>query len=123
MHYWSINKNASEADVQATIDFVNWMVSSAEGKAHMVNDLGNTAPFTTFTDDEKPSDPLAKSMLASMESGKTSVSWVFTVFPSQAFKDDFGSALGEYCGGSLSWEEVVNTVKTRWAEEKAAIAE
>lgn len=122
-NYWSINSNASEADIKATIDFVNWMVSSAEGKAHMVNDLGNTAPFTTFTDDEKPSDPLAKSMLASMESGKTSVSWVFTVFPSQAFKDDFGSALGEYCNGSMTWDDVVNTFVTRWAEEKAATAQ
>ena len=51
-NYWSINSNASEADIQATKDFVNWMISSAEGKAHMVNDLGNTAPFTTFSDDE-----------------------------------------------------------------------
>ena len=122
-NYWSINSQASAADIQATKDFVNWMISSAEGKAHMVNDLGNTAPFTTFSDDEKPSDPLAKSMLASMESGKTAVSWAFTVFPSQAFKDDFGSALGEYCNGSMTWDDVVNTFVTRWAEEKAATAQ
>lgn len=122
-NFWSINSKASEADIQATKDFVTWLISSDEGKAHMVNDLGNTAPFTTFADDEKPTDPLAKSMLASMESGKTSVSWVFTAFPSQAFKDDFGSALGEYCNGSMTWDDVVNTVVTRWAEEKAATAE
>lgn len=119
-NFWSINKNASPADIQATKDFVNWMISTDAGKDYMVNKLGNSAPFSTFTDAEKPDDPLAKSMFASMESGKKAVSWMFTIFPSQAFKDDFGAALGEYCAGNMSWDDVKNVFITRWAEEKSA---
>ena len=99
------------------------MISSDAGKDYMVNSLGNAAPFSTFGDDEKPQDPLAKEMYAYMEGGKTAVSWNFTIFPSQDFKDDFGAALLEYCNGNMTWEDVANTVVTRWAEEKAATAQ
>ena len=120
-NFWCVNSQASDADKQATLDFVNWMISSEKGKDYMVNTLGNAAPFTTFTDAEKPSDPLAQEMYRYMESGKTSVSWNFTTFPSQQFKDDFGAALLEYCNGNMTWEDVSALVVTNWAEEKAAI--
>ncbi len=105
-NFWCINSQADAADIKATEDFVAWLISSDEGKNIMVNTLGNAAPFSTFTDAEKPSDPLAKEMYASMESGKTSVSWNFTIFPSQDFKDDFGAALLEYCNGNMEWDAV-----------------
>lgn len=119
-NFFSINSQASEADQKASIDFVNWLISSETGKDYMVNKLGNTAPFTTFADDEKPTDPLAKSMLASMEGGTTAVSWVFTTFPSQTFKDDFGAAMLEYANGNMTWDDVKALVVEEWASEKAA---
>ncbi len=122
-NFFAINSQASEADQKAAIDFVNWLVTSATGKDYMVNKLGNTAPFTTFADDEKPTDPLAKSMLASMESGKTAVAWAFTTFPSQTFKDNYGAALLEYANGNMTWDDVKALVVEEWAVEKAAIAE
>ncbi len=122
-NFWCVNSQTSEANQKATLDFVNWMISSDAGKDYMVNALGNAAPFSTFGDDEKPQDPLAKEMYAYMEGGKTAVSWNFTIFPSQDFKDDFGAALLEYCNGNMTWEDVADTVVTRWAEEKAATAQ
>lgn len=122
-NFWCVNSQASGADQQATLDFVNWMISSETGKDYMVNALGNAAPFTTFGENEKPSDPLAKEMFRFMENGKSSVTWNFTTFPSQAFKDDFGAALLEYCNGNMNWEDVTELVVTRWAEEKAATVE
>ena len=122
-NFFAINSQASEADQKAAIDFVNWLVTSATGKDYMVNKLGNTAPFTTFTDDEKPTDPLAKSMLASMESGKKSVAWSFTTFPSQTFKDNYGAALLEYANGNMTWDDVKALVVEEWAVEKEASAE
>lgn len=119
-NYWCINEQASETDKKATEDFVSWLIGSQEGKNYMVNALGNVSPFTTFGEDEKPTDPLAQSMLASMESGKISVPWSFSVFPSLTFKDEVGAALLEYCNGNMTWDEVKDTFVTRWAEEKAA---
>ena len=118
-NFWCVNSQASDADKQATLDFTNWLTTSETGKDYMVNKLGNAAPFSTFTDDEKPSDPLAQEMFRYLESGKTSVSWNFTTFPSQDFKDGFGAALLEYCNGNMEWDAVADLVVTSWAEEKA----
>lgn len=120
-NYFCINSQASEADRKASADFVYWLISSPTGKDYMVNKLGNVAPFTTFTEEEKPADPLAKSMLKIMESGKVSIPWIFTTFPSQTFKDYFGSALLEYAQGTMDWNGVVSVVQEQWKAEKAVL--
>lgn len=120
-NYFCINSQASEADRKASADFVYWLISSPTGKDYMVNQLGNVAPFTTFTEEEKPADPLAKSMLKMMESGKVSIPWIFTTFPSQTFKDYFGSALLEYAQGTMDWNGVVSVVQEQWKAEKAVL--
>ena len=120
-NYFCINSQASEADRKASADFVYWLISSPTGKDYMVNKLGNVAPFTTFTEEEKPADPLAKSMLKIMESGKVSIPWIFTTFPSQTFKDYFGSALLEYAQGTMDWNGVVSVVQEQWKAEKALL--
>ncbi len=122
-NFWCVNSQAPAEDQKATEDFINWLISSDEGKDWMVNKLGNAAPFTTFGDNEKPTDPLAHEMFRFMENGKTSVSWNFTTFPSQTFKDNFGAALLEYCNGNMAWDEVKDLVVTEWAAEKAATAQ
>lgn len=119
-NYFAINKQASEASRKASIDFVNWLITSDTGKDYMTNKLGNIAPFRTFSDNEKPNDPLAKEILASMESGEKSIPWIFTTFPSQTFKEQFGAALLEYAQGTADWNHVVDTVKNQWKAEKAA---
>lgn len=120
-NYFGVNSKASEADQKATLDFLEWLVTSDEGKAHMVNDLGIIAPFNTFSEDQKPKDPLAKSIMDSMDNDVVSVSWVFTTFPSQAFKDKFENALLEYVQGSMTWEQVVETIKTEWKSEMSLL--
>lgn len=118
-NFYTINSQASEADQAASIEFLEWLFSSEEGKAHVTNDLGFITPFSTFEDDEKPTDPLAQEVIRYMEdSSKTSVTWNFTTFPSQEFKNVFGQALLEYTSGNMEWEEVVTTVVDTWAVEK-----
>ena len=120
-NFFSINNKASEADQKATIEFVEWLFSSETGKNHVTNELGFIAPFSTFEQDETPQDPLAQEVLKYM--GNTdlyNVDWNFVSFPSQTFKDNFGSALLEYCNGNMTWDEVKNLVVEQWATEKEA---
>lgn len=119
-NYFCINKQVSEADQKASLDFAYWLINSEKGKDYMSNKLGNIAPFSTFTDDEKPEDPLAVSLLDYMESGKNTIPWAFTTFPSQTFKDNFGSGLLEYAQGTMSWDDVKALVIEQWKVEKAA---
>ena len=111
---------ASEADKQASIDFIEWVYSSDIGKNYVTNKLGFISPFDTFTEAESPSDPLAKEVLSYMANSElTFVSWNFTAFPSQQFKDDFGTNLLAYCKGEMEWSAVIQATKAQWASEKA----
>ena len=122
-NFFSINSRASEADQQATIDFVEWVFSSEEGKAFATEKLG-IVPFSTFEDDEKPTDPLGLEVLRYMEDESlTSVSWNFTAFPSQTFKDELGYALLDYCNENADWDNVVSTFVDGWKTEKEMSAE
>jgi len=123
-NFFAVNNKVSEADQKATIDFVNWLVTSEKGKAYMTGDLGFIAPFSTFTEAEQPSDPLAQEIVKSMnDASKTTVTWNFTSFPSQTFKDNFGASLLQYAQGSKDWDTVVADMKADWAVEKANVAE
>ncbi len=122
--FFSINSQASPEDQAASIAFLEWLFGSETGKDAVTNQLGFIAPFNTFAEDEKPVDPLAQEVLRFMsDETKNSVTWNFTSFPSQQFKDDFGSALLEYAAGSKEWEDVKAVVVDRWAAEKAAVAQ
>lgn len=117
--FLAVNSQASEADQQASIDFVNWLFSSDEGKKFVVESLGFNAPFNTFGDDEIPNDPLAKEVVRYLgDENLSNVSWVFTTYPSQNFKDMFAQALAQYAAGNMEWSEAVDTFITNWAAEK-----
>lgn len=118
-NFFAINSQASPEDQAASIAFVEWLFSSDMGKKIVTEELGFITPFSTFEDNEKPADPLAKEVIRYMEdSTKTSIPWNFTSFPSERFKSDFGEALLEYASGSMSWEDVRQLVIDRWAAEK-----
>ena len=117
-NFYSINSQSSAEEQKAAADFVYWLYSSDFGKNYVTNKLGFIAPFDTFGPAERPSDPLAKEIFAWMEKdGITSVSWNFTLFPSQKFKDDFGSALLQYAQGQKTWDAVSSEVVTNWKKE------
>lgn len=113
-----INSKASADEQQAAADFIYWLYSSEEGKKMVTNDLGFIAPFDTFSENEKPTDPLAKEVLSWMEKdGVTTIPWNFTIFPSQTFKDDFGSDLLQYSQGKIDFKELKNRVVKNWESE------
>ena len=115
-NYFAINSKVSEEKQKASLDFLEWLFSSEKGKDYITNELGFIAPFNTFTEDEKPADPLAREVLAWMD--KDSIVWTFAAFPSEDFKNYFGDALLEYAQDGKSWDEVVTVVKDSWKSER-----
>ena len=118
-NFWCVNSKVDEAKRQAAIEFLNWLTNEEKGKKEMVK-LGFISPFKTFSEDEQPDDPLAKEVVRYMnDNGLETISWNFTSFPSQTFKDNFGASLLEYAQGSKEWKAVVSDMKKDWAAEKA----
>lgn len=121
-NFFCINSKASEEEQKAAADFLYWLYSTEKGKNYVTNSLGFIAPFDTFSDAEKPEDPLTREVLNWMERDDvTNVPWNFTLFPSQTFKDDFGAALLQYAQGTMDWEQVRQTVIDTWKTESENI--
>ena len=120
-NYWCVNKNASEEDIQATLDFLSWVIESDEGRTSLSQDMGFVTPFDTFDEDAyKASNPLVDAANEYIAAGKTSVAWCFTTMPSEHWKDMVGPALLEYAQGTGTWDDVKTAFVDGWATEYAA---
>lgn len=115
-NYWCVNKNASEEDIQATLDFMNWCVTSEAGTKSMAEDMGFTIPFKTAV---APTNVFVKQDLENTEAGLAPVSWNFTTMPSEEWKNGVGTALTAYAAETGSWDDVVSAFVDNWAMEKA----
>ena len=115
-NYWCVNKNASEEDIQATLDFMNWCVTSETGTKAMSEDMGFTIPFKTAV---APTNVFVKQDAEYTEAGLTPVSWNFTTMPSEEWKNGVGTALTAYAAETGSWDDVVSAFVDNWAMEKA----
>lgn len=119
-NYWCVNKKASEDDIQATLDFLNWVVTSDEGRNALANVMGFTTPFKTFTDEYTADNVFIQADAEYLAAGKTPVSWNFSTIPSETWKDGVGSALLEYAQGTGKWDAVEKAFVDGWASEYAA---
>ena len=118
-NYLAINKNVSKEKQEASLKFLEWLFSSETGKKYVTEKLGFITPFTTFTEDEHPQDPLAREITRYMSNTDLrNIPWVFTAFPSEAFKKDVGSSLLDYAQGDKKWEDVEKTVISKWKSER-----
>ena len=118
-NYWCVNAKADPADIQATLDFMAWVVESDEGRESLAQEMGFVTPFTTF-DDYLPENPLVQANAEYTKAGKTAVSWNFTTMPSENWKNGVGSALLEYAQGTGTWDAVKTAFVDGWATEYAA---
>lgn len=112
---WAVNKNSSEVDRKATLDFIEWMLTSDEGRKAISQDMGLSAPYTTFADEYQPKNPLIESALKYQASG--AVMPYSPTLPGTRWHDDLVAALIEYTQGTDKWNRM-NTVFTKnWSEE------
>ena len=116
-NYWCVNKNADPADIQATLDFMEWVVTSDTGRDALANTMGFVTPFKTFEDGYQSQNPLVLANDEYTKAGKTPVSWNFTTMPSEEWKNGVGSALLEYAQGTGDWDAVVTAFVDGWKTE------
>ena len=118
-NYWCVNSKASEDDIQATLDFMNWCVTSDEGVEAMCSDMGFVIPFPANLES---TNTLVNEANKYLEEGKTPVTWCFSTMPSEEWKNGVGSALTAYAADQTdaNWDAVVSAFVDGWAAEAAA---
>lgn len=119
-NYWCVNSKASEEDIQATLDFLNWVITSDEGRTSLSQEMGFVTPFKTFDENFESENPLVVDANKYIADGKTSVAWNFTTMPSEEWKNQVGSAMLEYVQGTGEWDAVEKAFVDGWATEYAA---
>ena len=117
---WAINANVSEADQQATIDFLVWLVSDPEASAVYVQQLG-AVPFKNAPASSNKFVVDGNNMLAE---GKTSISWAFNYTPNvDAWRATVVTALTAYSAdpSDATWATVEEAFVDGWAYEYSVV--
>ena len=116
-NYWCVNNAAKQEDIDATLAFMNWVITSDEGRKSMSQDMGFVAPFDTFTGEYQSANPFVQIDAQYTAEGKTPVSWNFATIPSEEWKNGVGSALTAYAAGTGDWDAVKTAFVDGWATE------
>ena len=117
-NYWAVNKKAPQEDIDATLEFLNWVITSDEGRDAITNQMGLTAPFDTFTGDYETKNAFAQASNKLMSDGKTSVAWSFNATPNvDDWRKDVVAPLTAYSAVTGSWDDVVTAFVDGWANQ------
>ena len=117
-NFLCVNAKASEADIQATLDFLYWLVTSETGTTTLADTMGFDIPFKAAKESNNVFKKVAAEYVAA---GKTPVTWNFTTMPSENWKNGVGAALTDYALGTGEWDAVVTAFVDGWAAEFAAM--
>ena len=113
---WAINNEASEEDIQATIDFLVWVVTSDEGTTMLAQEFGPCP----FKDAKEPENVFFQDANKYTADGKYVVTWAFNWTPAV---DDWRAAvvdaLTQYTAGTGDWSAVETAFVQGWATQYA----
>ncbi len=113
-NYWCVNKEAAPEDIQATLDFLYWVVSSETGTTALADNMGFVCPFKAAKASTNPLVAIANDYIAA---GKKPVDWCFPTMPSEEWKNGVGSALTAYAAKTGDWDAVVKAFVDNWKTE------
>ena len=113
---WAINNESSEEDIQATIDFLVWVVTSDEGTTMLAEQFGPCP----FKDAKEPENVFFQDADRYIAEGNYVVTWAFNWTPAV---DDWRAAvvdaLTQYTAGTGDWEAVKTAFVQGWATQYA----
>ena len=113
---WAVNAKASEEDIQATLDFMYWVVTSEEGTTMMAEQFG-PIPFKNAKESSNVFFNNANEYIAE---GKYTVTWAFNYTPNvDSWRAAVVAALTQYTVGGGSWDDVVTAFVQGWATQYA----
>ena len=113
---WAVNAKASQADIDATLDFIYWVVTSDEGTEMMAKEFG-PIPFKNAAQSENVFFNDANEYMAN---GNYTVTWAFNHTPNvDSWRATVVTALAAYSADQTdaNWANVVSAFVDGWAYE------
>ncbi len=113
---WAVNSQAAEEDIQATLDFMYWVVTSEEGTTMLAEQFG-AVPFKAAKTPENVFCADANELVAE---GKYTVTWAFNHTPNvDSWRATVVTALAAYSADQTdaNWDAVKTAFVDGWAYE------
>ena len=111
---WAVNSQASEEDIQATLDFMKWVVTSEEGTTMMAEQFG-PIPFKNAKESENVFFTATNELIAQE---KYVVTWAFNHTPNvDTWRAGVVDALLQYSANGGSWDNVKTAYVDGWATQ------
>ena len=113
---WAVNAKASQEDIDATLDFIYWVVTSDEGTKMMAEQFG-PIPFKNAKESE---NVFFNDANAYMANGNYTVTWAFNHTPNvDSWRATVVTALNDYsvAPSDATWAKVVEAFVDGWAYE------
>lgn len=113
---WAVNAKASEKDQKATLDFMNWLVTSDEGTKVMAEQFG-AIPYKKAADS---GNVFLKNANDLLEAGNYNVDWTFNYTPNvDEWRASLVAAMNKYDAGG-SWDDVKTAFVQGWDNQYKA---
>ncbi|MGP1910530.1 ABC transporter substrate-binding protein [Metabacillus sp. JX24] len=109
-NYWAVNKQSSPEKKKEAKKFLNWMVSSEEGKRYMTEEFKFIPAFDHIQAENL--GPLAEETLQTYKEGSAVPSNWFD-FP-VGIREEFGEATQLYVGRQLNRKQLLNEYQKSW---------
>ncbi|WP_422122254.1 ABC transporter substrate-binding protein [Planococcus sp. X10-3] len=109
---WAVNAEKEQEEIDAAIEFLNWLHTSDTGKQFIVEDFGFIPALTTIEAGDL--DPLSQAVLEASNSGNT-IPWSHNYYPANVVTNDFTPAAESFfVNEDMTGDELIENLEAAW---------
>ena len=110
-YFWCVNKYAKEDDIEASLQFLQWLVTSEEGLRIMTKDMGFQIPYKRA---QAPDDIFMNTLSRQKEQGIETVRQYYKYGQYSSWINSLKNTIRDYADGSGNWEAVREAFTSLW---------
>jgi raffinose/stachyose/melibiose transport system substrate-binding protein len=109
---WAVNAEKEPAEIEAAVDFLEWLHTSETGQKIIVEEFGFIPAMTNIEANDL--DPLSQAVLEASNSGET-IPWSHNYYPANMVPNDFAPAAEEFFANEdMTGEEFISNLDAAW---------
>lgn len=109
---WAVNAEKDQAEIDAAIEFLDWLHTSETGQKFIVEDFGFIPAMTNIEAGDL--DPLSQAVLEASNSGET-IPWAHNDYPANVVPNDFTPAAENFfVNEEVTGEEFIMSLEEAW---------
>ncbi len=109
---WAVNGEKDQAEIDAAVEFLDWLHTSETGQKFIVEDFGFIPAMTDIEAGDL--DPLSQAVLEASNSGNT-IPWSHNYYPANVVPNDFTPVAEDFfVDESMTGEQLIENLEAAW---------